>query len=355
MIGIISAILIFSFLIFIHEFGHFIVAKLSGVQVNEFSMFMGPALWKKQKGETLYAIRCIPIGGYCAMEGEDKDSDNPRAFGAAAWWKRLGILLAGAFMNFVAGILILAIVYAPAKAFVVPQIAAMDEQCTLAGENGLQVGDRFLEIDGSKILLQQDFSTLLALNPGEVHDIVIERDGQRVELKDFVMKKAEFVDNNGEKYEGFGFTFGVQEATFGSKLQYIWYTAVDWVRSVGWSLEMLFTGKASFTDLSGPVGIVQQMGEAAEAGSTFVDSLMNLLYFGAFLAVNLAVMNLLPLPALDGGRAVCLLLTVAAEAILRRKIDPKYEGYLHAAGMILLLLLMAVIMFKDILFIFIYR
>lgn len=350
--SIIFAILIFSFLIFIHELGHFITAKLSGVQVNEFAIFMGPAIWKKQKGETLYSIRCIPLGGYCAMEGEDKDSENPRAFGQAAWWKRLCILLAGAFMNFIAGLLIVAMIYAPAKAFVVPVIASMDENCTLAGENGLQVGDRFLEIDGSKVLLQQDFSTLLALNPGEVHDVLIERDGKELLLEDFVMKKAEFTQTDGSKYQGFGFSFGVEEATFGGKVQYIWYTVVDWVRSVGWSLEMLFTGKASFTDLSGPVGIVQQMGEVAEASATWVDGLINILYFGAFLAVNLAVMNLLPIPALDGGRAVCLLLTTAAEAILHRKIDPKYEGYLHAGGMILLLLLMAVIMFKDILFIF---
>ncbi len=351
--AIIFSILIFGFLIFIHEFGHFITAKLSGVQVNEFSIFMGPALWKKQKGETLYSIRCIPLGGYCAMEGEDTDTDNPRSFQKAAWWKRLCILLAGAFMNFVSGLLILLLVFAPAQMIMVPQIGQMQEGCTLGGEGGLQVGDRFLEIDGSKILLQQDFSTLLALNPGEVHDIVIERNGQRIEFKDFEMKKAEFPDNNGGTYEGFGFSFGVETLTFGGKLQHVWYTAIDWVRSVGWSLEMLITGKAGFTDLSGPVGIVQQMGEVAEASETWVDGLMNILYFGAFLAVNLAVMNLLPIPALDGGRAVCLLLTTGVEAITHKKIDPKYEGYLHAGGMILLLLLMAVIMFKDILFIFI--
>ncbi len=350
--SIIFAILVFGLLIFIHEFGHFITAKLSGVQVNEFAIFMGPAIWKKQIGETLYALRIIPFGGYCAMEGENGDSDNPRAFGAAAWWKRLCILLAGAFMNFVSGLLILAILYMPAKAFVTPVIAEMDPNCTLAGENGLQVGDRFLELDGEKILLQQDFSTILALNPGEVHDLLIERDGQELLLEDFVMKKAEFTQQDGTKYQGFGFSFGYQEATFGGKLQYVWYTAVDWVRSVFWSLEMLISGQAGLADLSGPVGIVQQMGAAAEAGETWVDGLMNILYFGAFLAVNLAVMNLLPIPALDGGRAVCLLLTAAVEGITHKKIDPKYEGYLHAGGMILLLALMAIILFKDIFFIF---
>ncbi len=350
--AIIFAIFIFGFLIFIHEFGHFITAKLSGVQVNEFAIFMGPAIWKKQKGETLYSLRCIPLGGYCAMEGENGDSDNPRSFQAAAWWKRLCILLAGAFMNFVAGLMILAILYMPAKAFIAPVIAEMDPNCTLAGENGLQVGDRFLEVDGEKILLQQDFSTILALNPGDVHDLVIERDGKEMVFEDFVMKKAEFLDTNGNKYQGFGFTFGAVEATFGGKLQYVWYTAVDWVRSVGWSLQMLFGGQAGLSDLSGPVGIVQQMGEAAAAGETWVDGLMNILYFGAFLAINLAVMNLLPIPALDGGRAVCLLITAAVEGITHKKIDAKYEGYLHAAGMILLLGLMAIIMFKDIFFIF---
>ncbi len=350
--AIIFAIFIFGFLIFIHEFGHFITAKLSGVQVNEFAIFMGPAIWKKQKGETLYSLRCIPLGGYCAMEGENGDSDNPRSFQAAAWWKRLCILLAGAFMNFVAGLLILAILYMPAKAFIAPVIAEMDPNCTLAGENGLQVGDRFLEVDGEKILLQQDFSTILALNPGDVHDLVIERDGKEMVFEDFVMKKAEFLDTNGNKYQGFGFTFGAVEATFGGKLQYVWYTAVDWVRSVGWSLQMLFGGQAGLSDLSGPVGIVQQMGEAAAAGETWVDGLMNILYFGAFLAINLAVMNLLPISALDGGRAVCLLITAAVEGITHKKIDAKYEGYLHAAGMILLLGLMAIIMFKDIFFIF---
>ena len=121
-LSILFAVLIFSFLIFIHEFGHFITAKLSGVQVNEFSMFMGPVLWKKQIGETLYSIRCIPIGGFCAMEGEDTDTDNPRSFQKAKWWKRLCILLAGAFMNFIAGLLILCIVYGPSKTIMVPVI-----------------------------------------------------------------------------------------------------------------------------------------------------------------------------------------------------------------------------------------
>lgn len=350
--SIVFAILIFSFLIFIHEFGHFITAKLSGVQVNEFSMFMGPAIWKKQKGETLYSIRCIPIGGYCAMEGEDGDSDNPRAFGKAAWWKRLIILIAGASMNFLAGLLIVAIVYAPSQGYVSPEITHFEEYATV-DDYGLRVGDRFLEIDGSRVLLMNDVDVLLTLNPGDYHDIVVERCGQSIELDNFYLERHEVTLEDGTTASLCGFSYGVaKEFTFGSKLQYIWYTAVDWIRTVFWSLEMLLTGQAGLKDMSGPVGIVQQMGQMANDSPTVVAAILNLLYFGGFLAVNLAVMNLLPIPALDGGRVVALLLTTAIEAVTHKKLNPKYEGYIHAAGMILLLGLMAVIMLKDIIFIF---
>ena len=349
---IIFAILIFSFLIFIHEFGHFITAKLSGVQVNEFAMFMGPAIWKKQIGETLYSIRCIPIGGYCAMEGEDSETDNPRSFHKAAWWKRMIVLVAGAFMNFVAGILLLAIVYAPSQGYVAPVITDFQDYATV-DDYGLQVGDRIVEIDGSKILLMNDISILLTLNEGDYHDIVVERDGQLITFDNFHLERHEVTNEDGSTSMLCGFSYGEAVAfTFGTKLQYIWYTAVDWVRTVVWSLEMLLTGKAGLTDMSGPVGIVQQMGQAADSAGSTSGAILNLLYFGAFIAINLAVMNLLPLPALDGGRVVALVLTTAVEAVIGRKINPKYEGYIHAGGMILLLLLMAVIMFKDIIFLF---
>ena len=346
--SILFAIILFSFLIFVHELGHFVAAKLSGVQVNEFSMFMGPAIWKKQKGETLYALRCIPVGGYCAMEGEEEDTDNPRSFQKAAWWKRLIILVAGAAMNFIAGLLLLAIVYAPSQQFVVPVVDFFEEGCALQGEKGLLEGDRILELDGEKIYVASDFSTILTLNGGDVHDLVIERNGEKIVLNDFVMQKQEFPDGNGGTSLRYGFSFGVEDATFGNKIQYVWNSALNTVRMVRMSLQMLLTGQAGLQDMGGPVMIVDQMAQVAEASSTALDALLNMLYFGAFLAINLAVMNLLPIPALDGGRVVCLLITTAVEAVTHKKINPKYEGYLHGAGMILLLGLMAVIMFKDI-------
>ncbi len=351
--SIVFAILLFSLLIFVHELGHFLVAKASGVQVNEFALFMGPAILKKKVGETTYSLRCIPIGGYCAMEGEDTDTDNPRSFQKAAWWKRFLILIAGAATNFVAGVLIMAIVFMPTKAIVSPVIESFEEYSTITGDNGLQVGDKILEVDGEKVYIQSDFSMILTLNGGDVHDLVVQRGGEKVYLNDFKMEKHEVVDENGDKRLLYGMNFTLNKApTFLEKLEYSWLNCVDTVRNVRMSLQMLLTGKAGLMDLGGPVMIVDQMSQVAEASSTWVDALLNMLYFGGFIAINLAVMNLLPLPALDGGRVVCLLLTTAVEGITKKKLDPKYEGYLHAGGMILLLALMAFILFKDVFTIF---
>ena len=350
--SVLFAILLFSILIFVHELGHFVAAKLSGVQVNEFSMFMGPALWKKKVGETLYAIRLIPIGGYCAMEGEDGGSDNPRSFDKAAWWKRLIILAAGAAMNFIIGVLIMVMVYLPVRRVVVPVINSFEEFSTVDGANGLQVGDRILEVDGEKLYVQSDFSLILTLNGGDVHDLVVERQGKKVLLDDFLMEKHEVTYEDGSTGMLYGMNFSVEELNFPGKLAYAWNNSLDTVRMVRLSLQMLFTGKAGFSDMSGPVGIVEQMSDVAQASETWLDALLNMLYFGGFIAINLAVMNLLPIPALDGGRIVGVVLTTAVEAITKKKINPKYEGYLHGAGMVLLLGLMAVIMFKDIIGLF---
>ena len=350
--AILFAILLFSLLIFLHELGHFVAAKLSGVQVNEFSIFMGPALVKWERGGTLYAIRCIPFGGYCAMEGEDGDSENPKAFTSAAWWKRLIILVAGSAMNFIAGLLLLTVVYLPAQQIIVPEISYIEEGCLLAGEDGIQVGDVFLSVDGEKIYVQSDFSMILSIMGGEYHDLEILRNGEKVYLDDFHMQRAEFPNEDGTTSLRYGFSFTIRELTFGQKLETVWLTAIDFLRVTRLSLSMLFTGQAGMTDLSGPVGIVQQMSETAEQSENTFTAFMNLVNFGAMISVNLAFMNLLPIPALDGGRAVGVILTTAVETITKKKLNPKYEGYIHGAGMILLLGLMAFILFKDVFMIF---
>ena len=349
---ILFAILLFSLLIFVHELGHFVAAKLSGVQVNEFAMFMGPALVKWGKGETQYSIRCIPLGGYCAMEGENEDSDNPRSFQKAAWWKRLIILVAGSAMNFIVGVIIVAVVLFSQANYPTTEIANVEEWSTLAVENGLQVGDVILELDGKKIRIYEDFSLNTMMLPDGNYDIKVLRDGEEILLEDVPMVHQKVQDETGNTQMLYGIAFSVAQTTPDSVPGRILPTAVNYVRSVIVSLKMIFTGQAGLRDMAGPVQIVQIMTESAAVAKTAGGAVVNMLYIGGFIAINLAVMNLLPIPALDGGRVIGLVLTTAIEKITRRKIDPKYESYIHGAGMVLLLALMAIIMFKDIFTIF---
>jgi regulator of sigma E protease len=235
---------------------------------------------------------------------------------------------------------------------VVPQIVEFADCCTFNTEDGLHLGDEILEIDGEKVYTNNDITLLLNLNPNGVHDLVIRRGNEVLEFSDYPMAHRH-PNQNGEDYRHYGFGFGqVKDATIADRMSFIFRAAADNVRMVRLSLGMLFSGQAGIQDVSGPVGIISEMSDIAESSETAWIAFINLLSVGAFLAINLAVMNLLPIPALDGGRAVCLLLTTAVEAVIGRKIDPKYEGYLHAAGMILLLGFMAFVMFKDIFVLF---
>lgn len=355
--SILFGIFLFSLLIFIHELGHFVAAKTFGVQVNEFSMFMGPVLFKKQKGETLYSIRLIPIGGFCEMEGENGDSISPRSFTAAAWWKRLVILVAGPLMNLLAGLVLFGCFFAPQERYIVPVVEQVEQGSAVAADenrDGIREGDRILEIDGERIYMYSDFDLVLTANadsqnnPENRHDIVLLRHGQRVELRDFAMQKRQFQEEDGSVSLRYGFSFGSVERSVTTLLKQTWDACLSNIRMVRISLKMLFTGKAGLKDMSGPVGIVQMMTETSARSSSLYYAFLNMLSFGGLISVNLGIMNLLPIPALDGGRSVGVVLTALVEGITRRKINPKYEGYIHGAGMILLFALMGIIMFKDI-------
>ena len=343
---IIIAIIIFGILIAIHEFGHFTAAKLCGVKVEEFAIGMGPALFKKQKGETVYALRILPIGGFCAMAGEDEESDDPRAFTNQGFWKKFVILCAGSFMNLVLGIVLILIMYAGAQAFVTPTIDHFMDGCPYEGAEAMQPGDTFYSIDGQRIYLVSDVSSFLIRGDG-VYDIVMRRDGEKVELKDLALTTktyAEYADE-GPKY---GFVFGYTEATFGAKLEYTWDTTLEFSRLVWLGLGDLINGRVGLKDMSGPVGIVDMMNEVGQQAESAKAAADNLLYISAFIAINLAIMNMLPIPALDGGRVFLMIVTVIIEAVSRKKLDPKYEGYIHLGGMVLLLGLMALVMYNDI-------
>ena len=345
---IIIAILIFSFLIFIHEFGHFLAAKLFDVKVNEFSIFMGPRLLHWGKGETEYSIRLLPIGGYCAMEGEDGDSDDPRSFTAKAPWKRIIILAAGAFMNFLTGIVILLFIYATATGFRTLEITGFLDGCPLEGENALQAGDVVEEINGDNLYIFSDFSMLTERAGEGTMDVTVRRDGRSVVLHDLNMVKQDYTVD-GQTLHIFGITFaGTEEKTAGTLLKNTWLTAIDFGRMVKMGLLDLITGRAGLKDMAGPVGIVDAVQETGRSADNTMDGVLNVLYFGAFIAVNLSFMNMLPIPALDGGHIFLLLVTWILELISGKKIDPKYEAYVHAAGLVVLLGFMLLITFNDI-------
>ena len=348
MVYILAAILVFGVLIAVHELGHFMAAKACGVRVNEFSIGMGPALWKKQKGETQYSLRLFPVGGFCAMEGEEEDSDDPTALNNQGFWAKLLIFAAGAAMNFIAGLLIILVLYADAQAFYVPVVAGFADGCPLESADGLQEGDRLLRIDGEKVYVYSDISLLMGLNKTGAFDLQIERNGEVITLRDFTMERREYTDQDGKAYTGYGLYFGAEEATLGRKLSYSWNNAMDFARLVRLSLQMLVTGQAGVKDLSGPVGIVSTMTQVGEQAATTRAAVENIAYLAALIAVNLAVMNLLSLPALDGGKIFFLVINAVSMQLFKKQIPAKYENYIHFAGLILLLALMAVITFSDV-------
>ena len=343
---ILIAILIFGVLIAIHELGHFLVAKAFGVRVNEFAIGMGPAIFKKQKGETLYALRVLPLGGFCAMEGEDSDSEDPRAFTSQKPWKRALILIAGSATHFVLGLLMITLLYSSAQAFATRTVDSTVDGFRYGGESGIMAGDEILSIDGHRIFYSSDFSTYMDRS-GETVEMVVRRNGEKVTLSDYPLQRETYVVD-GEEVLKYGVNFRLETATFGNKLKNSLYCGADFVRLVWMGLSDLITGAVGVKDLSGPVGIVSTISEVGESASSTGEALSNILYLAAFITINLAVMNLLPIPALDGGRVFFLLVTTLIEAVTHKHIDPKYEGYIHAAGLVLLLGLMGVVLVNDI-------
>ncbi|MPM85302.1 Regulator of sigma-W protease RasP [bioreactor metagenome] len=214
-------------------------------------------------------------------------------------------------------------------------------------EAGLLPGDRIVRIDGEPVYIYSDVALLFSRSNGETMDLVIERDGKRLVRDDFPLRLREF-DVNGETQMKYGLYFTVEQAGVAMRLEQSWLNAIDFVRLVRMGLVDLVTGAAGLRELSGPIGIVGTISQVGEESDSAADAARNILYFGALIAVNLAVMNMLPLPALDGGRIFFLVVGGLFAFLTRRRLNPKYEGYVHAAGLVCLLALMAVVAFNDI-------
>lgn len=358
MLYILIAILMFGTLIALHEFGHFAAAKLCGVKVNEFAIGMGPLLLHRQGGETEYSLRLLPIGGFCAMEGEEEgESTDPRAFPNRPWWQRLIILLAGVFMNFLTGFIIILCLLAPAQSFLTPVISGFVEDTPVLAQEYLREGDRVTSVDGHAVLLQSDISLFLSRISGDRVDLEVERDGERVSLPAVPLTAVPQAD--GSERLMLGIYMGEQEeATPLTKLKYAWLNAADNVRIVWYSLSQLLRGAMGLRDMTGPVGIVSMVGQVGQAGaqaaeaagtSAFLGALESILSFASFISINLAVMNLLPIPALDGGQILFLGVNGLYTALTKKKLDPKYQGWVSVAGFACLMALMLAVTVSDIL------
>ena len=328
------AILLFLILIIIHEFGHFIAAKLLGVRVNEFAVGFGPKLFSKQIGETNYAFNLIPLGGYCAMEGEDEGSDDERAFCNKKPWRRFLIVVMGAVFNLLLGLIIVAIILAPSKQFLSTVVGGFEKDA-ISHSTGLEVGDEIIEVDGRKIYTTYDLSySFTNIDDGKI-DISVLRDGKEKILSD-VTFKTQTVD--GMSYLTVDFGVEPIEKTFVSYIKQTLYTAISYCAVIWRSLIDLISGKYGISAISGPVGVTVAIANAAKI------DLMNLLPIMALITINLGLFNLLPIPALDGGR----LLFILFEMITRKPVPQKYESIVHAVGFVLLIAFMILVAAKDI-------
>ena len=436
---IVIGVLLFELIIFIHEFGHFITAKKSGVKVNEFSLGMGPKLFSFGKGETKYSLRLFPIGGYCAMEGEDEDSPEPRAFNNAKIWKRMIIIIAGAVMNIILGLLLMFVIVVQQDSYSTTTVSSFPAT-SYSANSGLKAGDVIKEINGYGITTSMDFSypvstaelktvkgdtlevykedccnylynmsaknvqekadsitdeDINALNQilleasGKINsagekktankiyqeyyveingllgveeykieeikvkdtrqrytaDILVERDGEEVMLKDVQFFTYTTKDDKEPKVS-LDFYVEQMDKTVGSVISQTFKQTVSTCKMVYASLGGLLTGKFGFKDLSGPVGIASTVTQVASESlqTGFLDAVNSIIYVMMIITVNLGLFNMLPFPALDGGRFVFLLI----EAIRRKPVPRKAEGVVNAIGMALLILLTIVITVSDV-------
>lgn len=308
---------------------------------------MGPKLLKFQKGETLYSLRLFPIGGFCSMEGEDEESDSDRAFSKAKVWKRMIIVCAGAFMNILLGLVMMFILLAPQKYFASTTIAAFADNAT--SSNQLEIGDDIKSINGYAIMTSTDLSFSLATAKSNKLDITVMRNGEKYEYVDVELPTVK--KDDGSEILQLDFKVYPIENNILTLAGQSFLSTFSTVRMVWKSLFGIVTGQFGFNEVSGPIGMTSAVTQVTASGleQSFLDGFMNLLYVMMIITVNLGVVNLLPLPALDGGRLIFLIV----EAVRGKPVKPEHEAYVHGAGMFLLLLFMVVISIKDIIQLFI--
>ena len=343
---ILITVLLFGVLILIHELGHFLTARWAKVKINEFAIGMGPTIYKKQGKETLYSLRAFPIGGFVQMDGEDGNGTDENSFNNKPKWKRFIILFAGAFNNIVFGFLMICIVYGLMSGLTLypTTIVAEFDENAVSSEYGLKKYDEIYSVNGYRTYTYTDLSYAFTKDGTQPLDIVVVRDGDKISLEDIVFP-TETSDYSGEYFAPDFKVFGSKK-TFWSTISYSFNSTISLSRSIYSFVGSLFTGNANLNNVSGPIGTTQIIGEtvSTETGIDFA----SLFLMMAMISINLGVVNLLPFPALDGGRIIILLY----EAIFRRKLSEKVEMAINGIGFVLLMGLMLVVCVKDVINLF---
>ena len=358
-ITLLAALVVFSAVIAIHEFGHFTVAKLCGIQVNEFSIGMGPALWKKIYKGTQYSLRALPVGGYVALEGEESpesqqaeaardereaEDTNPVPpeqrtgipLNEAPVWQRVLVMVAGAFMNFVLGFVVLTVLVAAQEGAITSKTIYSVDDGALCGQTGLQAGDEIVAVNGRRCFVANDILYELVRTEQYRADFTVKRSGRKIDLPD--VQFDTWQDEDGQTHMSLGFVvYGIRK-TPRSVLKEAWNSTLYYGRIVFTSLADLVRGRESINNLSGPVGIVTAIGQAASYGW------QDLLELLALITINLGVFNLLPFPALDGGKVVFLII----EGVTGHAVPEKLQGSLTIGAFALLFGLMLFATYNDI-------
>ena len=346
---LIIAIIVFSILVLVHEFGHYIVAKKSGIFVEEFAIGMGPILVSKQFGETLYSIRAFPLGGFCRMMGEDEDLKDERAFNSKSVFKRIAVVAAGPIMNFVLAFIICTGLVGT-SGFAQPIVAGLEAGGN-AAEAGLMIGDKITKINNTHIFVYEDLSLFMAQNQGETVELQVKRNGEKVNITVEPYKtedgrwiigfnpavKTGIFDKDYDSFD---------KATIGETIVTGFNTMFFYIRSTVEGFIRLFTFNVSMDEVAGPIGIIEVVGESYEQGIKYSigAAIANISYIAALLSANLGALNLLPIPAMDGGRLVFLII----EAFRGKPIDPEKEGMVHFIGFAFLMAFMVFIAYNDI-------
>ncbi len=345
-VSIIAFLIIFSIIVIAHEFGHYAIARRNGIRVNEFDIGMGPTLVHWQRGETEFCLKLLPVGGACIFDGmngleqEKGEELDEHAFPNAPVWGRIATVFAGPFANFIIGYIFAIIIVAfcgtdlPVIQQIMPDSAAQ--------EAGLEAGDTILKVNGESIHVYREVSLISAMNYGESLTITYRRDG----VKNTVTVTPKYSEEYGRYFIGLQGAGEYKKCNPAQVFVYGFYEVEYWVRATMKSLGTIFTGHFSKDDLSGPVGVVKIVDDTyTEAKSYGISTvLLSFLNITTLLSINLGIMNLLPLPALDGGRLVFLII----EAIRGKPVPPDKEGLVHLAGFMALFALMIFVLFNDI-------